>query len=275
MLRSLYEASSVTFEGKTQGHMKSTILNLTLVSLLLASTVGKADYFELRIYRFTTPEQQARTERYLEQALLPAMHRAGIKLVGVFKPVEADSTYGKKLYVLIPYRSLDQFVNLTKTLEKDKAYQAQGQDYLDARYDNPPYARIESIVMNAFSGMQQLARPNLKAPAHERIYELRSYEGHTEKIYRNKVDMFNAGDEIGLFKRLGFNAVFYGDVISGPRMPNLMYMTTFENQADRDAHWKTFVDDPQWKDLSTRPEYQKNVSKITIYFLRPTSYSDL
>jgi NIPSNAP len=88
------------------------------------------------------------------------------------------------------------------------------------------------------------------------------------------VQMFNQGDEVGLFKRLGFNAVFYADVISGNRMPNLMYMTTFANQASHDAHWKAFVDDPYWKKLSAMPEYQHNVSKINIYLLRPTEYSD-
>ena len=38
--------------------------------------------------------------------------------------------------------------------------------------------------------------------------------------------------------------MFYASVLAGARMPNLMYMTTFENQAERDAHWKTFGDDP-------------------------------
>jgi hypothetical protein len=107
------------------------------------------------------------------------------------------------------------------------------------------------------------------------VYELRSYEGHTEKIYQNKVKMFNDGDEVGLFKRLGFNAVFYGEVLSGSRMPNLMYMTTFESKEERDAHWKAFSADPQWKTLSAMPEYQKNVSKNVQIFLRPTQYSDL
>ena len=96
-----------------------------------------------------------------------------------------------------------------------------------------------------------------------------------KKIYRNKVDMFNAGDEVGLFKRLGFNAVFYGEVLSGGRMPNLMYLTTFENQASRDAHWKAFVEDAHWKNLIAMPEYKNNVSKNEIFFLRPTTYSDL
>ncbi|MEQ1587700.1 MAG: NIPSNAP family protein [Cyclobacteriaceae bacterium] len=255
--------------------IKLSLLPLLLFAAIYTVNAAPREFFELRIYYFTTIDQQTRTENYLEKALLPALHRIGIKSVGVFKPVETDTTYGTRLYVLIPYRSLDQFANLTGTLTKDKLYATDGKDYIDATYDNPPYNRIQTIVLRSFSGMQQVAVPDLKNAVNERVYELRSYEGHTEKIYRNKVDMFNTGDEIGLFKRLGFNAVFYGEVLSGPRMPNLMYMTTFENQASRDAHWKAFGEDAQWKKLSTMPEYQKNVSKNVQTFLRPTAYSDL
>lgn len=256
---------------------KSVKLSFVSLLMLIAVTVQAAprEFFELRIYHFKTVDQQTRTENYLEKALLPALHRAGIKMAGVFKPLETDTTYGKQLYVLIPHTSLDNFVNLEVTLAKDKVYKTEGKDYIDAIFDNPPYSRFQTILLKSFSGMPQLAAPDLKNPVNERVYELRSYEGHTEKIYRNKVAMFNAGDEIGLFKRLGFNAVFYGEVLSGSQMPNLMYMTSFENKEARDAHWKAFVDDPQWKKLVAMPEYQKNVSKIEITFLRPTSYSDL
>jgi len=78
-----------------------------------------------------------------------------------------------------------------------------------------------------------------------------------------------------LFKKLGFNAVFYASVLSGAHMPNLMYMTSFENMASREQHWKTFGSDPFWKNLSASPEYQHNVSHIDIVFLHPTDYSDL
>jgi len=57
-------------------------------------------------------------------------------------------------------------------------------------------------------------------------------------------------------------------------MPNLMYMTSFENMADRDAHWKNFGNDEYWKKLSAMPECQNNVSHIDIIFLRPVVYSD-
>jgi hypothetical protein len=123
--------------------------------------------------------------------------------------------------------------------------------------------------------MPHLEVPKHSTPVGERIYELRSYEGHTEKIFKNKVRMFNEGGEVGIFKRLGFNAVFYGEVIAGSRMPNLMYMTTFPNKASRDEHWKAFSADPQWGELKGMDEYKDNVSKIDIYFLHPTDDSDI
>lgn len=86
--------------------------------------------------------------------------------------------------------------------------------------------------------------------------------------------MFNEGDEIGLFKKLNFNASFYAEVIAGAKMPNLMYMTSFENMEDRNVHWKNFVDDPHWKRLVAMPEYQNNISHMDIIFLRPADYSD-
>ncbi|MBL0744489.1 NIPSNAP family protein [Chryseolinea lacunae] len=240
-----------------------------------ATAAPKREFYEIKIYRVTSSAQEQSVEKYLKEAYLPALHRAGIGKVGVFKPVETDTTFGKRVYVLIPFTSMDQFVKLPETLLKDKQYETAGADYLNAPFDNPPYARIESILLQAFTGMGQLEAPKHTTPVTERVYELRSYEGHTEKIFQNKVKMFNVGDEIALFKRLGFNAVFYAEVLSGPRTPNLMYMTTFANQTSRDEHWKAFSADPEWKKLSGMSEYQHNVSKINIYFLRPVAYSEI
>ncbi len=87
--------------------------------------------------------------------------------------------------------------------------------------------------------------------------------------------MFNEGGEIDIFSRLDFNSIFYGQVIFGAKMPNLMYMTAFENMDARKEHWKRFSSDTAWKLLSVKPEYQHTVSKNEITFLRPTEYSDL
>jgi hypothetical protein len=235
--------------------------------------VPQQEFYEIRIYHVKTDAQENSVDNYLKSAYLPALHKAGIASIGVFKPVEPD-TADRKIYVVIPLKNLAQLNTLGETLNADKKYQEAGKDYIESAHNNPPYLRIESIVLKAFSHNPVLQQPQLKGPRNERIYELRSYESHTEKIFRNKVHMFNEGGEVALFKRLGFNAVFYAEVLSGPRMPNLMYMTTFENKASREEHWKSFVDDPEWKKLSSMPEYQNNVSRIEIFFLRPTAYSD-
>jgi hypothetical protein len=248
---------------------------------MLALSVGviaappKREFYEIKMYHLKDKTQEAAVEAFLKDAYIPALHRAGIKDVGVFKPVPSDTMSGKLIYVFTPLSSLDQLLSLPKLLDKDANYLAAGKEYLDAPFKNPPYVRIETTILQAFTSMPMHAKPKLSAPKSERVYEMRSYEGHTERRYQNKLKMFNDGGEIPLFVRLGFNAVFYGEVIAGSHQPNLMYMTTFENKADRDAHWKSFSDDAEWNKLKVNPEYQNNVSKNTSFYMYPTEYSDI
>lgn len=252
----------------------STFLLAALLLGTLSLVAKDRQFYQIKIYHLKTAAQEASVDSFLQTAYLPALHRAGIQTVGVFKPVTAD-TAEIRIYVLVPFRNMEQFISLDKKLSSDKAYQQAGQSYLQAAYNDIPYSRLESVLLQAFSGMPMMTLPSLTAPQSERIYELRSYESPTEQYHVNKVKMFNEGDEIGIFQQLGFNAVFYGSVISGSKMPNLMYMTTFNNKADRDAHWKAFSADPGWKKLSAMQEYSHNVSRSEILFLRPTAYSDI
>ena len=232
-------------------------------------------YYRLSVYHFKDKEQEKILDQYFSGTLLPALHRMKIVSAGVFKSLANDTASDKKIYVFIPFNSAGEIQKFNDVLQKDKIYQAAGQEYINAVFSTPPYTRIETIILYAFPLAPRLQLPELKSAKNERVYELRSYESATEKIFQNKVKMFNDGDEIGLFKRLGFNAVFYSEVIAGPRMPNLMYMTTFENMAERENHWKAFSNDAQWKNLSGLPQYKNNVQHADIIFLRPTDYSDI
>ena len=78
---------------------------------------------------------------------------------------------------------------------------------------------------------------------------MRSYESATEAKAVKKIEMFNQGGEIDLFKSLNFNAVFYGEVLVGSHKPNLMYMTTFADMESHDEHWKAFTTHPDWLKL--------------------------
>lgn len=258
----------------------NTTAIILLLSFLLTSFISpgryaaKREYYQLTVYRFHQPEQERVLDAYFKNALIPALHRQKIGHVGVFKAIANDTSDKKTMYLLIPVKSLETVAALPEKLDADKEYQAAGAEYINANYKTPAYDRMETILLQAFSLAPTMQLPALKGERKDRVYELRSYESSSEKIYANKVKMFNDGDEVGLFKRLGFNAIFYGEVIAGSKMPNLMYMTSFENMEDRNAHWKSFGSDPYWKKLSALPEYQNNVSHIDIMFLRPADYSD-
>lgn len=230
-------------------------------------------YFELKVYHLKTSQQEALIDSFLQRQYLPMLHIAGIALVGVFKPIGNDTATDRRVYVFTPFSSLKQWEKVEKEISPKLV--AEGGRYVNAPYDAPAYNRLETILLKSFDGMGELTAPALDAPKSERLYELRSYEGASEKLFRNKVQMFNVGGEIKLFARLGFHSLFYGEVLFGAKMPNLMYMTTFASRTARDEHWKTFSNDPEWQRLSTRPDYQHNVSHIDTAFLRPTAYSDL
>ena len=244
-----------------------------ILTLSASALFAQTEFYQLKIYHIKTTQQEEKIDEFLAKAYLPALHEVGIAKVGVFKPIV--SAEEKLIYVFIPFRSYNELNKLSKKLANDKNYLLAGKNYLESIYTNPPYERIETILMNAFNGHPKFAMPQLSSPNKTRIYELRSYESYTEALAKNKIEMFNKGNEIGLFKRLGFNAVFYGEVVAGSRMPNLMYLTTFENKADRDAHWKAFGADAYWKELSAMHNYKNNISKNDTKFLYPTDYSDI
>lgn len=249
-------------------------VNLFLTGLSASALAPGRQFYQLMIYHIKDKTQETRMDQYLEKAWLPAAHRAGIDAVGVFKTKGIDTAADKKIYLLIAYRSLAEFQKKTAQINADKELLMKGNDYLDAAYDNAPYLRKELILMEAFSGMPVMKKPAFDSPKADRIYELRSYEGATEKLYANKVSMFNEGNEMEIFERIGSMPVFYGEVLAGSKMPNLMYMTSYSDIKSRDEHWKTFVDDPAWKKLSALPQYQHNVSTLNMYFLVPADYSD-
>ena len=241
---------------------------------LAAPSAKTSQYFELKVYHFANSQQETTIDSFLQYSFLPSMHAAGISNIGTFKPIGNDTATDKRIYVFIPFESLKQWEKFSQQDQKNEGENTGGQ-YNDAPYDKPAYSRIETIFLRAFELMPQLTASKLSAAKSERVYELRSYESAGENIYRNKIQMFNQGGELDIFSRLGFNPVFYGEVIFGAKMPNLMYMTSFKNMQSRDEHWKSFGSDAAWKTLSTRKEYQNNVQHIDIVFLRPTNYSDL
>ena len=125
----------------------------------------------------------------------------------------------------------------------------------------------------AFEKMKQLEIPSRES---SRVLQLRMYESPNIKAGQKKIEMFNKG-EIEIFKRVGLKPVFFGENLTGSRMPNLTYMLGFDDMQQGKAAWKRFVSDPEWKKLRAIPEYsdKRIISHITNIFLRPAACSQI
>jgi hypothetical protein len=232
-------------------------------------------YFEIKVYHFANAEAEKSLDSFFQHVMIPHLHRNKVRHVGVFKAMDNDTAADKRVYIFLPFRSLKAWNKYTEAQAKDNPALEGAGTYVNASNSKPAYTRMEIIFLKAFAGTPEVHPSKLTSPKKERVYELRSYESASEKLHANKVHMFDEGGEVDIFDRLGFNAVFYGSVIHGAKMPNLMYMTSFENMKSRGEHWGAFGNDPAWKVLSAKPQYQDNITKIDIIFLRATEYSDL
>ena len=237
-----------------------------------AASTGKSDkskrqYFELRRYHLLNRSKVGEVGDFLREAGIPAMNRIGIKPVGVFTSMYGTSS--SILYVLLVHKSLDSVEQASARLLADEGFRKA--DFVNATLSEPGYVRMESSLMVAFKDM-----PNLEVPERKtRIFELRTYESHSIKAAKKKIEMFNECGEIAIFKKTGLRPVFFGETLIGPRMPNLTYMLVFDDMTMRDKRWAIFGSDPDWKKLRANPAYKDTVSNITDIILRPTQYSQI
>jgi len=238
------------------------------------SKKGDREFYLIQIYHCSSNQQIQGIDTYLQNTYLPYLHQSGIEKVGVFAPITNDTAADKKLYVWIPMHSLNVLDKLDQGIEKLDPFEKNEIVDLENADSSLPYTRIERIVSKSFIDQPKFEKNTSLTKSVDRIYEYRSYESPTENAHLRKVHMFNEGGEVTLFKRLNFNAIFYAKAIVGDRMPNLIYITSFNNMADRDAHWKAFSASPEWQSISNMPKYAKSVSRNETVLMTARMYAD-
>ena len=232
------------------------------------------DLYELRSYHLRRGPRERLMADYVRDALIPALRRHGTGPVGAFNV--AIGPDAPTLHLLIPHPSLASVVALPDRLAADAEYKKAGAPVLDAPATEPPYDRVESSLLLAFTSMPRLSLPPQLAAGRGRLFELRRYESHSEAASRTKIGVFNDA-EIAIFRRAGMHPVFFGQTIVGSRMPNLTYLLAYDDMAARDAQWSAFGRDPEWRAIAAKPEFSDPaiVSSISSMFLRPAGYSQI
>ena len=252
----------------------STII-ITLLLSITAANAQKAEqvYFEVVRYQVINDSQMTKIEDYWKQAAIPALNRLGIERVGVFKP--QYGAHGLDLLVIIPHQNIQSYTQTWDKLATDAEYQKAGASFIHRPKNEPVFFRYSTSLLKAFSHM-----PTIEIPQHingksQRIFEMRTYESHSKHDAKMKIEMFNEGGEIALFRETGLHPVLFGETIAGDDMPNLVYLLGFESLTERDKNWGKFVQSEGWQNMKDIPKYKDTVSAITDVILKPTAYSQM
>lgn len=284
--------------------VKSWIMTLAMVAACnqMITVQGEEpvnkQVLELRTYTLKDESVVPAVDKYMSEALIPALNRLGISPVGAFKlapqqpaaPAAANAATPQataagigqsdsplpspKLMLLLPAKDATTIAMVNARVAADGAYQKAADDYLKASSDQPLIGRISSELLVSFDAWPEVKVPKQAAAGSERLYELRTYESPSEQLGHLKVEMFNSG-EVPIFLDCQIQPVFMGQAVIGGVMPNLTYMTVYNNAEELAAAWKRFADHPQWKVLREEPKYKGTVTKIHKSNWIPAAYSQL
>lgn len=276
---------------KRREFLKASIAVPALAGLSCASTQnqggsgarsgGVREYYELREYHLKSEAERGLVDGYLSKALIPALNRRGCKPVGVFAqqerlgaPAPGEVNDSRSVLVLIPYSALSELPSVLAGLDADAEYLAAGAEYLQSPLNRPAFQRIDSWLLQAFAGMPKVELPPYCRARKPRLFELRTYESHSEVKARKKVEMFNRG-EIQLMREVGLGPIFYGQGLIGGNLPSLTYLLSAESTDAHEQHWRVFRAHPAWERMKSDPQYADTVSKISHRFLAPVPYSQI
>lgn len=238
------------------------------------STAEENQILELRTYTLVDSAAEEKLDAYLKHSLLPALQRQGLGPIGVFDQASDAEDGSIQVMLLVPGADVESVTSAASKLSSDEKYQQAAKEYLSTPAKKPIVKRIQSELLVSFDCWPKAVVPQQAKNKSPRLFELRIYESPTEKHGQLKVEMFNSG-EVPIFLDCGITPVYMGQAVIGDKMPNLTYMTVYNNEAERDEAWKKFTTHPDWQTLKEVEKYKDTVSTIHKSDWRAKPYSQL
>jgi hypothetical protein len=243
-----------------------TILTVALMHCFVFNSqaqVNNGQVQEWRVYSFQYGSSAARLDRLMTDILLPLYRKMGIE-VGCYS--ECSQNMPAVYYYLFVYPSFDSYLKANDILLQNSVFVEEMKQ--DAAANRPIFFRYDSYLCRPFEAWKKVT-----PMAGKTIFEWRKYDSANIEAGTRKVEMFNRG-EIDIFLNCGVNPLCFGQIISGKDMPGLIYVTQFDDMADRDASWNKFSAHPDWQRMRAAPEWANaTIPNNKIVFLTPLPYS--
>ena len=245
---------------------------LSAATTLAADEPDKREFIEVRKYTVKDAEKRAKLVEVLDKAFIPALNRQGIKPVGVLLPIERETKYALNVFVIFPHKTAESFVSVNPKLIADSEYRKSAAPIFETTSKDPVYTDCETFFLHGFPTMPTLEVPNLGT---NRVFEWRLYRSFNIERNAAKIKMFDEGGELPLFREVGLNPIFFGNIIAGTRMPALLYMIGCPSLDKHAEVWRTFGAHPKWQAMRNLPEYRDTATEIDNVILAPSPESQI
>ena len=233
----------------------------------LAASAEKSKIYVVQNYLLKNGTQLARWHRFMEHGALPELKRLeapdSIYLEAMIAP------HMPQAMTIMEFKSFDHWRSIQSALAASAAYRQHFSEWETS--DEPPYESYSERLLAATD-----FNPGLSASANgpARIFEYRIYHSPAYRQLQALNERF-AGPEIAIFHRTGVQPILYTNALTGDALPNLTYLTPFENLAAREKAWAAFTTDREWLKLRAESveKYGQISSVMHISLWRPAAYS--
>ena len=232
---------------------------------------GTPRCFILTNYLLKAGTQGTRLNEYLSKTYLPALAKVHTGPVLVLNASLA--AHLPHVAVLAGYRSVDEAWAVRASLAANRELEA-ATDAWESDQE-PPFENIDVTLLENGDYVPPLTAldPPPKAP---RVFEMRIYHAPTWKHMRGLQWRFSEG-EMTILAKCGASPILFATTVVGRDLPNLTWITAFEDEAARDKAWAAFGADPAWQKLSqeSNKRYGPNPTVRQIRLYRSTAYSPI
>lgn len=247
---------------------RAFLQSLGALAAVRGAKTPKTRFYTMESFLMKNGEQTVRLHEFLSKGYLPAAMKAhsGPKII-----LDAQvAPHMPQTLVILGYQSAAEALDLYNKLHQQPGYN----DAL-ARWEagpEQPYEKAALSLLSAESYSPEIAPSAPDAP--QRIFELRVYHSQTWRQLAALHQRF-AGPESRIFHRCGVHPVLYTTTVFGQNMPNLTYLTPFEDLAARQKAWAAFSADPEWQKVrkESLEKHGQIANVIEISLFRATAYS--
>jgi hypothetical protein len=248
----------MSHQGRT--HRAATIAVLTT---LLAS-MAVAQVYELRTYTTNEGKLPNLNARFRDHTIR-LFEKHGMESVGYWIPTDDAMSRNTLIYIL-KHKDRDAAKASWKAFGQDPEWRKVAKE---SQLDGTILAkRPESLYMTP----ADLENPGFESrEGEEAIFELRIYRCKEDAL-KDLLARFKAGT-MRIFKKHGMGQVGYWHPADEPGAGDtLVYLLRHKDMAAKEASWKGFLSDPEWKDVRSkfgRPLREK--PEVTL--MKATDYS--